>query len=219
MRCTLVMPGLAPLIREPGTSSPFQYARRVYQLAAAFVALFLLSLLGIALLVWKARLFVSLTQRSNVETLTLAFFALFFTYLGLLSAPGLAGTLRIAYYDGLIRRLGRERLAVERLKAEALGPPRAEPPFIAINRIIEHADRPGERLEIAVGDGAGGMGVVAADGAALTHRPTVGTARTTSWPTSSTRSPTCSGVAVWRCAWTPCGGARSTTRRPSSTSG
>jgi hypothetical protein len=49
------------------------------------------ALIGIGLLVWKAQLFVTLTQRSNVETLTLAFFLVFFAYLGILSARGAVG--------------------------------------------------------------------------------------------------------------------------------
>ena len=50
------------------------YVRRVHRLALAYVCLFFASLVGIFLLVWWGQFFVTLTQRSNVETLTIAFF-------------------------------------------------------------------------------------------------------------------------------------------------
>jgi len=63
-------------------------------LAAEYLALFICALTGIALLIWKAQLFVTLAQRSNVETLTIAFFLVFFAYLAALSAPGARGARR-----------------------------------------------------------------------------------------------------------------------------
>src|ERR671930_2695752 len=82
-------------ITEPGSDTAEQYRQRVRRLATWYVALFGLSLLGVGLLIWRAQLFVTLSQRSNVETLTLAFLLVFFVYLAVLSAPGAWGTLRM----------------------------------------------------------------------------------------------------------------------------
>jgi hypothetical protein len=97
------------VIREPGAESSRDYGRRVHRLAVAYVVLFVGSATGIVLLVWRGQFFVSLTQHSNVETLTLAFLMIFFLYLGVLSAPGVSGALRVVYYDGLLPRLGTAR--------------------------------------------------------------------------------------------------------------
>src|SRR4051794_16711823 len=117
-----VQQGLARAIREPDTRTPADYARRIRLLVVSYLLLFTASILGIGLIVWKAKLFVGLTQRSNVETLTLAFFLLFFSYAVVLSAGGVWGALRIL---GFTIRFWRttDRLVLERAKVEAVGPP------------------------------------------------------------------------------------------------
>lgn len=158
------------LIREPGAGEPGQYARRVFTLAAAYVGLFGGAVAGVALLIWKAQLYVTLSQRSNVETLVLAFLLVFFGYVAILSARGVPGAARIASYELLARATG-DRAAVERRKMEVLGPPRTSWPVVMLNVILEREGRPGEPFEIAVADGAGSMGPVRVDGARLTHVP------------------------------------------------
>jgi hypothetical protein len=128
-------------IREPAEESPRQYARRVYALASLYAVLFVASLAGIALLVWKAQLFVGLTQHSNVETLTLAFFVVLFGYIAIISAGGTLGAAHIAHY-WLLTRLGHDRAAIERRKVKALGPPGEDPPLAALNVILELETRP-----------------------------------------------------------------------------
>jgi hypothetical protein len=120
------------------------------------------------LLVWEAQLFVALTQRSNVETLTLAFFLVFFGYVAVLSAGGMLGAARVAYYELLARSTG-DRDAVERRKMQALGPETGPPPVGMLNVLLERAGRPGQPFEVPVADGAGPMGRVRIDGARMTH--------------------------------------------------
>ena len=103
------------VVREPGAETAQQYARRVYRLAAAYLVLFLASLGGIGLLVWKAQLYVTLAQRSNVQTLTLGFFLIFFAYIAILTAGGAAGAVRIGYY-ALLAPFGGDREQIERRK-------------------------------------------------------------------------------------------------------
>jgi hypothetical protein len=153
-------------VKEPGAESAQQYARRVRRLALWYVSLSLLSLLGLALLVWKAQDYVTLTQRSNVETLTLAFLFVFFAYLLVLSAPGTWGVVRL-----LRHTLGGSWEDRQRRKMQALGPPKGRPVAADTNLILEREDRPGEAFELAVADAAGRMGTIRVDGARLSDEP------------------------------------------------
>jgi hypothetical protein len=156
------------LIREPDVSDPRHYRRRVAELAAIYVAIFVLSAAGIALLVARGRLFVTLSQRSNVETLTIAFLLLFFGYLVLLCARGAWGGLRIGVFR-LAARLGRNPRRVEQRKIAALGRSRRRQ-AVAVNLLIERADHPGEAFELRVADEAGCAGSIHVDGARIEHR-------------------------------------------------
>jgi hypothetical protein len=155
-------------IREPGTQSAAEFARRVQRLAAFYVLLFLGSLVGIAILIWQAQLYVTLAQRSNVETLTIAFLFVFFAYLAALSAPGALGAARLVYYS-LPGWFGGDPVAVARRKTEALGPPSDEPPACALNLALEREGAPGQPFRLAVADEAGSMGWLAVDGAEVQH--------------------------------------------------
>ena len=64
-------------IREPDVETAERYKQRVHRLAAAYTTMFVGALVGIGLAVWQAQLYVTLSQRSNVETLTLAFVIVF----------------------------------------------------------------------------------------------------------------------------------------------
>ena len=156
------------VVREPESDTPDQYAERVHRLAISYTALFLTSLIGIGLLIRKAQLFVALTQRSNVETLTLAFFLIFFGYIAVISAGGATGAVRIAFY-ALLARFGKNPAEVERRKSAALGRPQGTPPTAALNVILEQESRPGEPFELSVADGAGSMGRLAVNGAEVKH--------------------------------------------------
>jgi hypothetical protein len=159
------------VVREPGADTPEDYATRVHRLALIYLVLFVGSAAGVALLIWRARLFVSLTQHSNVETLTLAFLLIFFLYLGTLSAPALLGALRVAYYDLVLPRLGTPLDEVERRKSAALGPPRNDAPVAGLNVILEREGLVGEPFSLQVADQAGPMGTLEIDAAGVTHRP------------------------------------------------
>jgi hypothetical protein len=159
-------------VKEPGAEDAWHFRRRVKLLAAEYVGLFLAAVVGIGLLVWKAQLFVTLTQRSNVETLTLAFFCVFFGYLAVLSAPGARGGLRVAWY-GLQGRLGQDRDALERRKMRALGQGGGGA-VVNLNMIIEVEGRPGEPFELPVADRAGPMGRLRIDGSRIQHLPAHG---------------------------------------------
>lgn len=162
------MPDLARLVfAEPSAASPRHYTARVRWLAAIYATLFLVSAGGIVVLVWKARVLVLLTQRSNVETLTLAFFLIFFAYVGVLSSTGALGAARLAAW-ALLGAPSRDRHAAERRKMRALGDKEGRSEA-ALNVVLARAGRTGEPLELPVADEIGDMGVLRVDGARITH--------------------------------------------------
>jgi hypothetical protein len=155
------------LVREPDSSDPRQYRRRVGELAAIYVAIFGLSVVGVGLLLLHGRLFVTLSQRSNVETLTIAFLLLFFGYIALVSARGAWGGLRIGAFR-VAARLVRDPRRIEQRKIAALGGA-AKRQAVAVNRLIERADHPGESFDLRVADEVGCVGRIRIDGVRLEH--------------------------------------------------
>ena len=120
---------------------------------------------GIVIVVQWARLFVTLAQRSNVETLALLFFVIFFAYFVLLSWRGTVAAARLAYFSYRARRIDRQSVELE--KMQALGPTKGRPPTVAVNVLIEQEGRQGQRIEIDVADKAGSVGRLWIDGARL----------------------------------------------------
>ena len=163
------MPGVIDLdraIREPDVSDAAHYRRRVTRLAFVHPALFASAVIGLVLLLCRGRFFVTLSQRSNVETLTIAFFLLFFTYVALLSARGTWGGLRVLWYRAVGRIRGEDE--AERRKIAALGAGQAHP-ACSLNLAIERSDRPGEPLEFAIRDRHGSLGKLRVDGVRVEH--------------------------------------------------
>lgn len=158
------------VVDEPGARSAADYARRVLGLAVLYPLVTVAALVGEALLVWRVRALVTLAQRSNVETLVLAFFAVFFAYVGYLGARGAPGAVRILGWHALAR-VRRDPAALERTKHARLGPPRGEGPLVALNVVVERAERPGQAFSLPVSDAAGAMGRIEVNGAGLRHVP------------------------------------------------
>jgi hypothetical protein len=154
-------------VREPDVSDARHFRRRVRWLAVTHPLLCASSLTGLVLLCWRGRFFVTLSQRSNVETLTIAFLLLFFAYLTALSLRGAVGGVRVCLF-WVRASLARDAEALERKKLALLGE-RGPGPAAALNKIVERADRPGEPFELAVRDDLGSMGRLRVDGARVDH--------------------------------------------------
>ncbi|HZX95865.1 MAG TPA: hypothetical protein VFE90_15190, partial [Myxococcales bacterium] len=89
---------LKHVVSEPGAESAEGFARRVRILGATYLVLFCASCAGTVVVALHGKLFVTLAQRSNVETLTILFMLVFYTYLAAISARGAVGAVRIALY-------------------------------------------------------------------------------------------------------------------------
>jgi hypothetical protein len=76
-----------------------QYRRRVYIMAAVYVLLNVTALASIVVIIWQYRLFITLAQRSNIETLTLAIILVLFAYLVFTTFGGFIGALKLVFYN------------------------------------------------------------------------------------------------------------------------
>lgn len=151
-------------ISEPEISDERHYASRVKILSALYIAHFTASLVGCGLLLWQAKLFVTLTQRSNVETLTLAFFFVFFAYLAVLTSRGATSGSRLFYHIW--------RGTTPKLPPREKG---ADPPTVATNLAIESTAAPLAAFALRIGEGGESMGVFRIDGARIEHCASHGT--------------------------------------------
>jgi hypothetical protein len=76
-----------------------QYRRRVYLMAGVYVLLNVTALASIVVIIWQYRLFITLSQRSNIETLTLAIILVLFAYLVFTTFSGFVGALKMLFYN------------------------------------------------------------------------------------------------------------------------
>jgi hypothetical protein len=137
-------------------------------MAAIYSAIVVAGLAAIVLIVVWGKLFITLAQRSNVETLTLAFILVLFAYLVAICAPGAWGTAKIIYYSAPAW-LGRDRAAVEARKQAAVMFKRGQPDAVYLNLRICPQGRPHDRVEIPLRDAAGSLGTIMIDGVKMWH--------------------------------------------------
>jgi len=152
---------LKRVVSEPGADTAESFVRRIRVLAATYTVLFCACCAGEVVLVVYGKLFVTLAQRSNVETLTVFFLLVFYGYLAAVSAPGALGAARIALH-ALRLRFTPDREAERRRQLAALGEP-GEGPWAALGKVLERAD--GEPLRFELRDDAGSHGAIQVEGA------------------------------------------------------
>lgn len=156
------------LVREGGTRSVSEYRRHVYQLAAIYMALVLFGVGAIAVIIVWGKLFVTLSQRSNVETLTLAFILVLFAYLVIVSVPGAWGALKIMYYNAPAW-FGRDRAEVEARKQAAVTFNQTDTDSVYLNCRVCPQGQPDATITIPLRDDAGSLGAIIIDGVKMMH--------------------------------------------------
>jgi hypothetical protein len=156
-------------VREQSTSTVRQYELRVYRLAAIYFGILITATIAIVLIVVWGKFFITLSQRTNVETLTLAVILLLFGYLAVISAPGAWGACKIVVYNGP-RWFGRDSGAIEIRKQKSLKPDRGDPDTAYLNcLVLRRAGEPGETISISLKDAAGSLGAIRIAGAKMSH--------------------------------------------------
>lgn len=158
----------AYFIREQGTGSVPDYRKRVHRLAAIYMGIVVTGLIANVLIIFHGKFFVTLAQRSNLETATLGVILLLFTYLITVSLSGAWGALKIIYYNWSAW-LGGNRAQVEQRKQAALKPSE-EDAFEAVylNCLVHSRAAPDEPIRIPIEDDAGHLGAIVIDGAEIT---------------------------------------------------
>ena len=159
-------------LKESSIEDARHYVRHVHKLAFTYSALTLISVAGIALLAWKSRFFVTLAQRTNVETLTILFFLVLYAYVAILCWEGLWGSLKMLRANlvfGDDREAKRERKKMALLQSQAA----IKTNVCALNCVIEEEGKPNQPIEIEVDDGFGSLGRLSIDGVKMTRVDTV----------------------------------------------
>ncbi|MBF6612237.1 MAG: hypothetical protein IVW55_03835 [Chloroflexi bacterium] len=160
------------VIREQVIERPGRYASRVRWIAVIYFVLNIISLVIIAIIAWKIRFFITLAQRSNVETLTIAIIFVLALYYLVATFRGFVGALRILWLNSpaLMARTDKDRQAVERRKHSALkigGDSKA----VYLDKAVCVEGKEGEPIIWQVGDDAGKLGELALDGVRVTYYP------------------------------------------------
>lgn len=155
-------------VREQSTENVPQYCKRVTKLAAIYVGIVVTGVTADALILWHGKFFVTLSQRSNVETLTLAVALILFGYLTILSLPGAWGALKILYLN-LPLWLGQDREVVETRKQRALKKKNGQPATVYLNCLVYKHEADSNPFEIPLEDNAGSLGRIVVDGVKMSH--------------------------------------------------
>jgi hypothetical protein len=150
-------------IKEVVTQTAPRYDARVRGLAAIYVFLNLISLAIAVAIIWRGQFFVTLSQRSNIETLTLAIILVLAVYYIATTFKGFIGAFRMI----LLNASERNR---EDRKHRAL-PPGKESKFVTFDQEIRLEGKPFEPLKWEVADDAGKLGDIEIDGVKVTYYP------------------------------------------------
>lgn len=162
---TLIRP--SHILTEQGTSSVPRYRSRVRRLAVFYLGIVIFSIISIAILIIRGRFFVTLAQRSNVETATIAVIIALFTYLTAVSLRGAFGALRIAML-ALPAVFGAKHEDVEQKKQASLTWSKEKPGSVYLNAMVR-AGAADEPIRIPLEDEHGSLGTLVIDGAEMLH--------------------------------------------------
>jgi hypothetical protein len=156
------------IIAEQGTETVPEYRRRVRRLAVFYAGIVVFAVASIAMLISRGRFFVTLAQRSNVETATIAVIIALFTYLALVSLRGAIGAVRIAAL-AVPAVLGADRATVESRKQKTLKWSAEKAGSVYLNAMVRRAGGADEAIRIELEDEYGSLGTLLLDGAEMSH--------------------------------------------------
>jgi len=137
---------------EAPAGDPRTLRRRTNLLVAIHLVLATAAILVLVLVVARIRLLITLAQRSNVETLTIAFVLIFLLYMLVSGAPAAIGSLRILAY----RALGRDR--AQRALQRKASRDRKETKRCQLNVVVRGPD--GGDVELPIEDDFGRLCMV-----------------------------------------------------------
>jgi hypothetical protein len=156
-------------VKEHATSTPENYASRVRWLAVIYVALNLISAAIMVAVAWRFQFFMTIAQRSNVETLTLAIIFVLALYYMISTFGGFIGAMRIILLN-LPGLWTQDKGKIEWRKHNAIrtgGSPKAA----YLDQAIVLKDKPGEVIIWQVSDDTAKLGEVELRGVEAKYYP------------------------------------------------
>jgi hypothetical protein len=159
-------------IKEKATRSPERYAARVRTMALVYLALDTISIIIIVAIAWRVRYFITLSQRSNVETLTLAIVFILALYYLLTTFKGFIGAIRMAWlnFPKILSKDEKQYEKVEQRKHSAL-PQGRETISAYFDQAIVQEGKPNEPIKWELVDSAGKLGEIELDGVEAKYYP------------------------------------------------
>lgn len=160
------------IVKEHASQNPDQYGARVRWIALIYVVLNLISVAIIITVVWRVRYFVALSQRSNVETLTIAIIFVLALYYLATTWKGFVGGLRMGWLNApkLFNRGQEAQEGVERHKHSALKTG-GQSKYVCLDQAVRLRGKPQDSIKWQIGDAAGKLGDLVLDGVRITYYP------------------------------------------------
>ncbi len=159
------------LIQKLVEQDPEHYAVRVRWLAFIYVLLNVISLALVVTIAWRIQYFITLSQRSNVETLTVIIIFVLAIYYLVSTFRGFIGAVRIILLNAPRLLSGSEdtKERVERRKQEALMPNKADK-YVCLDVAVRLLGKPEAEIRWQLEDDAGKLAELVLDGVKITCR-------------------------------------------------
>jgi hypothetical protein len=150
------------LIKDVATQTPESYATRVRWMAVIYLVLNLVSIALIITIIWRGQFFVTLAQRSNVETLTLAIVLVLAVYYIASTFKGFIGALRILWLNRGSNKEDRKHRSLPMGKGSK---------YVCFDQAIRLEGKPDDPIKWELADDAGKLGELVVDGVKATYYP------------------------------------------------
>jgi hypothetical protein len=141
-------------------------------MALVYAALNILSLAIVVTILWRVQFFITLSQRSNVETLTLAIILILALYYVFTTFKGFVGALRLLWLNSpkLFSRGAESVAQAEQRKQRAMHAGK-ESKYTCLDKVVRVQGKPEEAIKWQVVDKYGKLGELELDGVKLTYYP------------------------------------------------
>lgn len=160
------------MIRQQVAHSPNRYAKRVQMLAGIYFVLDLISIGVLVAIAWRIQYFVIITQRTNIETLTLAIIFVLAAYYLITTFGGFVGAIRMLWYNfpTLWTKDSDSLERVERRKQAAMKPA-TKPKAAFFDKAVVIKGKTDKPIKWDLRDEAGNIGSLTIDGVKVTLEP------------------------------------------------
>lgn len=146
------------IVRTPET-----YASRVRLLALIYFTLNVIALIVAVTIAWRVQFFVTISQRSNVETLTIAIIFVLALYYIFTTSKGFIGALRMLWLNA--SPTNKEQRKQNALKADS------QLKYVCLDIAVRPAGKPQGEIKWEVEDEAGKLGDLVLNGVRVTYYP------------------------------------------------